>query len=49
MYDILARLRNNNATDDDNVDIIFFKKVYIQSSENKCSAVDLSVKSCQMI
>ena len=41
---IIARLRNNNATDDGNVDFRSLKKIYIQSLENKYKVVDLPVE-----
>ena len=42
---ILARLRNRNATDNDNVDFRCFKKKNcIQSLESKCKVVDLLVQ-----
>ena len=41
---VIARLRNHNATDDGNVDFRSFKKFYIQSCKNKNKVVDLLVQ-----
>ena len=41
---VVVRLRNHNATDDGNVGFRYFKKVHIQSLENKYKAVELLVQ-----
>ena len=42
---LIARLRNHNATDNDNIDFRSFKtKFYIQNFERVCKVVDLLVQ-----